>query len=89
MHITQNSTLHYTVLYSSNTFLLLTYSRNDNDALLATWHKQGKNRTSYNYLGYERREERGKACPGALAVCSAGPNMETCNYKQKVIMFSF
>ena len=33
LHITQNTTLHYTVLHSTNTFLLLTYSRNDNNAL--------------------------------------------------------
>ena len=39
------------VLHSTNTFLLLTYSRNDNNELLATSNKQGK--TSYNYLRME------------------------------------
>ena len=34
-------------------------------------------------------EKRGKAYPGALAVFSAAPNKETCNYRQKVMTFCF
>ena len=29
----------------------------------------------------------GKACPGVSAMFSAGPNTETRNYRQKVLMF--
>ena len=35
------------------------------------------------------RKERGKACPGVSAMFSAGPNTETRNYRQKVLMFCF
>lgn len=34
-------------------------------------------------------EKRGKAYPGALAVFSAALNIETCNYRQKVMTFCF
>ena len=91
LHITQNTTLHYTVLHSTNTFLLLTYSRNDNNALDLGHLAQAREKPVL--IIYEWRscmwEERGKACPGALAVCSAGPNTETRNYMQKVLMFCF
>ena len=85
----KNTTLHYTVLHSTNTFLLLTYSQSDNDVFLATSHKKGKKTQLFMNGGVVVREERGEACLGALAVSSAGPNLETCNYKQNVMMFCF
>ena len=53
LHITQNTTLHYTVLHSTNTFLLLTYSRNDNNALDIGHLAQARKKNSFNYLRME------------------------------------